>query len=126
MSPRSEMRKLPTGQLESAVMEVLWDHDDWMSTAQVRDALRRPLAYTTVLTILSRLWDKERLERTRVGRSFHYRTIRSREEDAADRMSEILLHVADRPEALTHFVEELAPRDRDELERVLRSLQAGS
>lgn len=107
-------------------MDVLWDHDDWMSTAQVRDTLRRPLAYTTVLTILSRLRDKERLERTRVGRGFQYRAIRSREEDAADRMSEILRQVADRPEALTHFVEELAPRDRDELERVLRSPQDGN
>lgn len=68
------------GGLEAAVMEILWARGE----ATVRDvvaALRptRPVAYTTVMTVMSRLAEKGLLARTAAGRSYVYRPAQSRE-----------------------------------------------
>lgn len=115
-------KKLPMGELEARVMDVLWDRGGWLSPGEVHDVLgeKRPLAYTTVMTILVRLWQKERLERQRDGRAYVYRPLQSREEYAAMRMSELLVGVHDRPATLARFLETLRATDRDQLRRLLR------
>ena len=114
--------KLQMGELEAMVMDVLWDRRGWLTPGEVHDVLapNRSLAYTTVMTILVRLWNKGRLERQRDGRAFAYRAVQSREEHAAARMQELLTRVGDRPTALAYFVESLPAGDRDQLRRVLR------
>ena len=114
--------KLQMGELEGMVMDVLWDQRGWLTPGETHELLagRRTLAYTTVMTILVRLWQKGRLERQRDGRAFAYRAIRSREEHVAAGMRDLLARVGDRPAALAHFVETLAPGDRDQLRRVLQ------
>lgn len=114
--------RLQMGELEAAVMDVLWNRGGWSTPGEVHEALaaKRPLAYTTVMTILVRLWQKGRLERHRDGRAYAYRPLRSREEHAAARMSELLVGVPDRPAALAHFLEALPAADRDQLRRMLR------
>src|SRR5437867_5856617 len=106
--------RLPMGELEAAVMEVLWSRGGWSTPGEVHEVLtaRRPLAYTTVMTILVRLWQKGRLERQRDGRAFAYRPFQSREENAAARMGEVLKGVANRPAALSHFLQSLPAGDR--------------
>jgi predicted transcriptional regulator len=115
--------KLPTGELEAAVMNVLWDRGGWLTPGEVHEALAddRQLAYTTVMTILVRLWKKGRVERERDGRAYAYRPLKTREEHAAARMGEMLGATRDRPLALSHLVQELSPDDRDQLRRMLRS-----
>lgn len=117
------MAKLPMGELESAVMDVLWNGGGWSTPGEVHEVLakNRPLAYTTVMTILVRLWQKGRVERERDGRAFAYRPLQTREEYAASRMSEVLVSVADRPKALTYFLQSLKPADRAQLRRLLQS-----
>ncbi len=114
--------KLHMGELEAMVMDVLWDRRGWLIPGEVHETLAptRSLAYTTVMTILVRLWQKGRLERQRDGRAFAYRAVQSREEHAAARMQELLTRVGDRPTALAYFVDSLPPADRDQLRRVLR------
>lgn len=114
--------RLPMGELEARVMDVLWDRRGWLTPGEVHGVLaaRRPLAYTTVMTILVRLWQKGRLERQRDGRAFAYRALQTREEHAATRMSELLTSVEDRPVTLAHFLESLPPADRDQLRRMLK------
>jgi len=80
----------------------------------------RPLAYTTVMTILVRLWQKGRLERERDGRSYAYRPLQTREEYVATRMGEVLVGAGDRPAALSHFVRRLSGADRAQLRRMLK------
>ncbi len=71
------------GELQTEVMGVFWDHE----SATVREALeamnkrrrRRKLAYTTVLTLVTRLWQRGLLEREAEGRGFRYRSTRSRD-----------------------------------------------
>ena len=114
--------RLPMGELEAKVMNVLWDRRGWMTPGEVHDVLaaQRPMAYTTVMTILVRLWQKGRLERQRDGRAFAYRPLQNREEHAAASMSDLLTKVENRPAALACFVESLGPADRAQLRRMLR------
>ncbi|MDQ3529154.1 MAG: BlaI/MecI/CopY family transcriptional regulator [Actinomycetota bacterium] len=71
------------GPLESEVMEAVWTRGD----TTVRDvhetlALRRDIAYTTVMTTMSRLAAKGLLIRDTSGLAHHYRAGLSRDEYA--------------------------------------------
>lgn len=101
---RSE--RLQTGELEAAVMGVLWDRGGWLTPGEVHEIVdsKRPLAYTTVMTILVRLWQKGRLDRQRDGRAFAYRPFETPEEYAAARMQDMLVAAGDRPAVLSHFL----------------------
>jgi predicted transcriptional regulator len=111
------------GELEAAVMNVLWERGGWVTPGEVHEVLStdRALAYTTVMTILVRLCEKERLERQRDGRAFAYRPLQTREEYAATKMGEDLRRAGDRPAALSYFVNTLSPADRAQLRRMLSS-----
>lgn len=100
---------------------MLWGHGGWLTPGEVHERLDagRPLGYTTVMTVLVRLWRKGRVDRQRSGRSFSYRPRSSREESVAERMEAILSAAADRPVALGHFVERLDEAERTQLERLL-------
>lgn len=111
------------GELESAVMDVLWERGGWLTPGEVHDLLepQRPLAYTTVMTILVRLWQKGRLDRQRDGRAFAYVPRQTKAEYAAMRMGEVLVGVGDRSGALNHFLAGLEPGDLAQLRRLLKS-----
>jgi predicted transcriptional regulator len=115
------MAKLAMGELEAVVMDVLWDAAEPLTPGQVHEVLsgERSLAYTTVMTILARLWRKGRLEREQRGRAYAYRPLLSREAYAASRMDEVLGGTKDRPLALSYFIAGLKPGDRARLRRLL-------
>ena len=102
-------------------MNVLWSSDGPMS---VRDVLVRlnagrsePLAYTTVMTVLTRLADKHILKRVRHGRGYVY-------EPAVSDTAQIAVRGVMRDfgdAALAHFVDE-ARADPELLARLQRLL----
>jgi predicted transcriptional regulator len=59
------------GHLETTVMEILWERGD-SSVHDVMARLDRPLAYTTVMTTLDRLYKKGLLDRRKEDRAFFY------------------------------------------------------
>ena len=61
----------PMGPLESAVMDVVWSHGE-CNVHDVAKRLVRPLAYTTVMTTLDRLYKKGLLQRRKEERAFFY------------------------------------------------------
>jgi predicted transcriptional regulator len=67
------------GPLEQAVVELLWTFEE-SSVQDVAKKLDRPLAYTTVMTTLDRLFKKGVLERRQVERAFLYKPKFSRQE----------------------------------------------
>ncbi len=71
------MRSL--GPLEVTVMELLWAHGE-SSVHDVVHRLKRPLAYTTVMTTLDRLFKKGLLARRKAERAFYYSPRFSRSE----------------------------------------------
>jgi predicted transcriptional regulator len=109
------------GPLEADAMEVLWTAGTPMS---VRDVLAKlnergsePLAYTTVMTVLTRLADKGILARVRDGRGYVY-------EPAVSDAAQIAVRGVVRDfgdAALAHFVDE-ARADPDMLRRLRRLL----
>jgi predicted transcriptional regulator len=67
------------GPLEVAVMEILWTHGE-ACVREVAEKLGRPLAYTTVMTTLDRLYKKNLLNRRKLERAFVYGPRLSRSE----------------------------------------------
>ena len=114
--------KLAAGELENLVLEVLWSTEEPLVPGQVHRALseQRSLAYTTVMTILTRLWHKGLVDRRPQGRAFAYWPRLSREARAATRMSDVLARAGDTSLALAQFVGSLPPDQQAELRKVLR------
>lgn len=115
-------KKLPSGELENQVLEILWSNDGPMTPRDVHDVLSadRKLAYTTPMTILVRLWEKGLLVRERSGRAFAYRPVLSRDESAAARMRQVLATAGDHSVALSRFVESLPKKERAQLQKALQ------
>jgi predicted transcriptional regulator len=113
------------GSLEALVMGALWEMGP-STVGEVQAALRgrRDLAYTTVLTTLSRLREKGLLQRTLVGNSHVYSPTMTKEEFASRVVEGVvdgLLEGFSQP-ALAYFVRRLGQEDQallKELERVL-------
>lgn len=120
------VKRLGRGELENRVLDVVWDAPGPVTPRQVHEVLseERKLAYTTAMTILVRLCNKGLLEREPVGRAFAYRPRISREQRAADRMSEALTSAGDPSLALTHFVKSLPGDQIDELRSVIRKARS--
>ena len=107
--------------LENAVMDVLWESDVWLTPRDVQTLLpaERSVQYTTVMTVLARLWKKGRLNRERNGRAYAYLPVRTRSEYAAMRMEEILEAAGNRSIALAQFADQLSASERKKLKRML-------
>jgi predicted transcriptional regulator len=108
------------GELERAVMEVLWSAADPRTARQVADALPdRELAKTTVLTVLSRLEAKGRVERCRDGWAHTYAPTATREDYIAELMHEALVDAPDRAAALVRFAGQVTPDEAAALQGAL-------
>jgi predicted transcriptional regulator len=108
------------GELERAVMDALWARDSPRSVRAVHEALAdRGLAYTTVMTVLSRLADKGFVLRERDGRAWRYAPAASRDQYVAELMFEALGETGDRDGALTHFARAVSADEADVLRKAL-------
>jgi predicted transcriptional regulator len=88
----SSSRRKPLGELEMTVLSALWSS---ASPLSVREALglvkRQPaLAYTTVQTVLDRLYEKNLVLRDEQGKAFLYRPRISREEWLGEQAAHVL------------------------------------
>lgn len=98
----------PTGALEQEVLVHLWALGQPATPAEVLAELDDDLAYTTVMTILTRLWQKDLVVRTRAGRAFAYEPAVTEAELTARRMHEFLAASSDPKAALVTFVGSLS------------------
>lgn len=101
----------PFGELETAVMHCLWRRAEPATVREVLEELTRsrPLAYTTVMTVMDNLHGKGQLQRRKHGRAWQYTTTRSYAQHTAALLQEILGDGDDREEVLMHFVADLDP-----------------
>ena len=107
------------GILQLAVMEVVWERQP-VSVSEVLNALnqqQRNLAYTTVMTIMSRLAEKGWLVSEKRGRAFFYRTVHSREEAEATAVGAVVRALLEDfgEVAIAQFVKELDEIDPTQL-----------
>lgn len=101
-------------------MRVLWaTPDDHRSVREVAVSLDADIAYTTVMTLLSRLYDKGLVGRRRQGRGYAYRPRVSQSQYQARVMSTALRRDVDIPEVLLHFIGDLTPKEQATLRALL-------
>jgi predicted transcriptional regulator len=115
-------QRRPMGALEAEVLSLLWSKTEPATPAEVLEAMPDPPAYTTIMTILTRLWRKGLVEREPRGRAYAYRPVISEADLAAQRMRATLDATADREGALSQFVSGLSRREERALRKILSSL----
>jgi predicted transcriptional regulator len=100
------------GELEQAVMDILWNRPDPLSVRDVHELLahERDLAYTTVMTVLDRLAKKGFVVRNLDGRAWLYRPANSRASQIASEMLDLVGRLSDeeRREVLSKIVPALS------------------
>ena len=116
-----ELKMRQLGELEAVIMDRLWE---WGRPALVREMVEalhddRPLAYTTVMTVMENLYRKGWLRRERDGRAWRYEPTGSRSGYTAALMNDALGTSADRRTALAHFVLQMSPHDAALLQQAL-------
>ena len=109
------------GALEAAIMEVMWAGDRPYVVREVRDRLRygRPVAYTTVMTVMDILHRKGVLDRDKLGRAWRYRPVEAREDHDARLMAEVLRSGGDESVTIRRFLERVSD---DEMESLCSAL----
>ena len=112
------------GDLERAIMEVLWESATPMTVRQVGTCLTdRDLAHTTVMTVLDRLAKKGFVKRQRAGRAWRYRPAESREAYVTELMLTALDQTGDRQAALTRFARSVSGSEAEALMAALEALE---
>lgn len=124
--PQRDGLKQVLGDLEADIMEYVWVK----GSCTVRDVHEqllkgRELAYTTVMTVMGRLFEKEILLRESAGNTHLYRPAMPREEYIARVVGEVLdaLLNAHSEQAISHLATRLGEADADklsQLEQVIR------
>lgn len=110
------------GDLEGAVMDVLWRSSEPMSVREVLSELNasRRLAYTTVMTVLHNLHGKGWVGRELRNRAHLYRPRESREEATARIMRDLLDSSGDPEAVLLHFARSASEDETAALRKGLR------
>lgn len=118
---------LRLGELEAAVMQVLWAAAEPLRVRDVMDRIEsdRPLAYTTVMTVLYNLHTKNMVERTRKSRAYVYRAAKTRAEFGAELLREVLSTTGDPESVLLHFARSASEEESAFLRSALRKAQKG-
>ncbi|MBY8886018.1 BlaI/MecI/CopY family transcriptional regulator [Streptomyces sp. PTM05] len=112
-------RRRARGELEGEVLAALWAAGEPVTAAAVHERIGGGTAYTTVLTILTRLCGKGLVTRRREGRSHLYVPVDDQPGLAAAGMHSLLDEGGDRAQVLARFVSELSAEDERLLERLL-------
>ena len=110
------------GELELEVMRVVWERGI-VTVRHVLDTLTetRPLAYTTIMTVMTRLADKGLLAVDKQSKSYRYRAVQTREgfeAQAVGRVVQSLINDFGGEIAINQFVEKLSAVDPDQLARL--------
>jgi predicted transcriptional regulator len=121
------MRAAALGHLELKVLEILWARGE-SNVRDVAEMLPRPLAYTTVMTTLDRLFKKGLLNRRKAERAFLYSPRFSRREWEQKRAGDFMAGFLTRPQTssellISCLVDAVGEHDEallDELEKKIK------
>ena len=120
---------MPYGDLERAVLDVLWEAEPeaWLTVREVHAALTpaRDVAYTTVMTVMDRLSRKAQVIQRKDGRAYLYRPRATRSEMVAELLNVTLddFSTHDRQSALVAFVADASAADVAALREALARLE---
>ena len=114
------------GQLEGAIMDVIWSGNRPYSVREVRERMEydRPVAYTTVMTVMGILHGKGVLRREKHGRAWRYRPAETKAEHDARLMAEVLRSGLDHQLTIRRFLERVSEDEMASLRRAVFSVTA--
>lgn len=111
------------GELEQAIMDLLWDAIEPQTANQVRDALSQRQdntpAITTVLTVLGRLHKKGFVVKDDARRPHEFSAITSREDHTAQLLNEVLGSAVDKHAVLARFIGGIDSSDARTIQHLL-------
>jgi predicted transcriptional regulator len=117
------------GELEATVMDRVWSADAPRSVRDIMEDLQqeRTIAYTTVMTVMERLFRKGLLTRVEQSRAYLYSPAQSRADYTAGLMAETLASSQDKAATLVHFAQRVSAREAKQLLKALsdRSTRRG-
>jgi len=119
-------RKLTDAELE--IMHVVWEIDGG-TVRQVHEILnqQRPLAYTTVMTMMSILEEKGHLTRSKEGRAYRYEPVRPKSQVISGMVDDFVGRVFEGSAAplVVSLVKDkkLSKKDLDEIARMIRETE---
>jgi predicted transcriptional regulator len=115
------------GELEAEIMKRVWARGTPLTVRDMVTELEpsRPLAYTTVMTVMDNLHRKGWLRRQRAGRAYRYEPVIAGEEYSAALMRQALGVGSDRVAAFTHFLQDMPEEEVDALLDAYRRLTDG-
>ena len=111
--------KLPNGARETEVLDLLQRAEGALTPGEVTERLGGELAYSSVVTILTRMHAKQLLTRIRRGRAYAYSPATDDAGFAARRMRTVLEERPDRQAVLARFADGLSDADADLLRQLL-------
>jgi predicted transcriptional regulator len=121
----------PEGKLTNAeleIMHVVWELDDG-TVRQVHEILnqQRPLAYTTVMTMMNILEEKGHLTRRKEGRAYRYQPVRPKSQVISGMVDDFVGRVFEGSAAplIVSLVKDkkISKKDLDEIARMIRETE---
>ncbi|MCP4727604.1 MAG: BlaI/MecI/CopY family transcriptional regulator [bacterium] len=123
-NPKKKGIRQILGDLEADIMELIWRKGD-LTVREVYENLRhdREIAYTTVMTVMSRLADKSLLEKIKSGSAFIYRPIVSESEFTQSTVTKVMKSLLEdfAVPSMNQFIDffEADPKKMDELAKLI-------
>lgn len=111
--------KRANGAREAEILDLLQRADGALTPGEVTERLGDDLAYSSVVTILTRMHTKGLLTRTARGRAYAYAPVTDDAGFAARRMRSVLEERPDREAVLARFADELSDHDAGLLRQLL-------
>ena len=101
------------GDLEAAIMDVVWAAGAPVRVREVSDQLNRErvLAFNTVQTVMENLYHKGWLSRAKNGRAYWYEPVRSRDDYVTQLLNEALSVAPDPAATLVRLVGAMDPAE---------------
>ncbi len=115
------------GDLESEIMSIVWQNKEPVSVQLVTDVLKskRSIAYTTVMTVMSRLAEKGLLKRKEQGKAYFYQSTVTKEAFLTRTTKQILKNFMTYfgEDSAAHFAQELEKLPIDKKYKILKKLK---
>lgn len=119
------LRKI-LGDLEVEIMEIVWAKGE-QTGRQVYDRIKenRNIAYTTVMTVMSRLADKGLLAKTKQGAAFVYRATTTRDEFTQSTLKKVINELVRDfvTPAISQFVDSVEDVNPGKMEELVRLIE---
>ncbi|GAA4585598.1 BlaI/MecI/CopY family transcriptional regulator [Planotetraspora phitsanulokensis] len=113
--------KRANGEREAEILNLLQQADGALTPGEVAERLGGKPTYSTVVTILTRMYAKQLLTRSPRGRAYAYTPVTDDPGFAARRMRTVLEGRPDREAVLARFADGLSDADADLLRQLLGS-----